>query len=191
MLGISVIANTALAIALATMMPMKQMVPYFVESNSETGAVVVTKEVAKKFVADEMNRKFFAAKFVRELLTIDPYMTRKEYMPSAMATVMGKGSGQIREFLDFDKPIERLIQNPALSRVVDIRRVTLLPGSENVISIPVTLTTRSRDEQPKIEKKVVTIHYTVGQPLESEQAILRNPIGFFVTQFTIDEEFGK
>ena len=182
--------NIALGIACAAMMPLKERIPYFVSSNKDTGLVQVSTLVASQFTPDAQNIKYFAAKFVRELLTIDPYRTKNEFLPSAKTMVLSKAKTQIEGFLTADNTLERMAKDPSLVRNVALQRITILPSAENVITAIVKLTTLSGNGVPTSVIKAMTLHYVL-QPIKSDAEALRNPIGFYVTQFTIDEEMGQ
>ena len=186
----SLMVNIALGFGIAALIPLKERVPYFVASNKETGLVQVSALAAQKFTPTEQNIKYFAAKFVRELLTIDPYRTKNEFLPSAKTVVLSKAKTQIDNFLTTDSTLERMAKDPSLVRNVAFERITILPSAENVITAIVKLTTLSGNEPAESVIKAITLHYVL-QPVKSDIEALSNPIGFYVTQFTIDEELGQ
>ncbi|MHB0990152.1 MAG: VirB8/TrbF family protein [Burkholderiales bacterium] len=182
--------NIAVGIALAALMPLKERIPYFVTADKDTGLVQVSTLAAKQFSPNEQNIKYFAAKFVRELLTIDPYRTRNEFLPSAKTVVLSKAKTQVENFLTVDNTLERMDKDPSLARNVTLQRITILPSAENVITAIVKLTTISGNRIATTVTKAITLHYVL-EPVKSDEEALRNPIGFYVTQFTIDEEMGQ
>ena len=186
----SQVVNVALGLGIAAMLPLKERVPYFVAASKETGLVQVSTLAAQKFTPTEQNIKYFAAKFVRELLTIDPYRTKNEFLPSAKMVVLSKGKTQLEDFITADAILERMAKDPSLVRNVELQRITILPSAENVITAIVKLTTLSGSNTATSVIKAVTLHYVL-QPIKSDAEALRNPIGFYVTQFTIDEELGQ
>lgn len=186
----SLTVNIALGFGIAAMIPLKERVPYFVTSSKESGLVQASSLAAQKFTPTEQNIKYFAAKFVRELLTIDPYRTKNEFLPSAKTVVLSKAKTQIEDFLTTDGTLERMAKDPSLVRNVELQRITILPSAENVITAIVKLTTLSGNNSATSVIKAVTLHYVL-QPIKSDAEALRNPIGFYVTQFTIDEELGQ
>lgn len=187
----SVITNLALGIAISMMAPLKERVPYFVVADAKTGEVQVSSSAAQKFVANEQSRKYFAARFIRELLTIDTYRSRNDFWPDAKAVVMGKAIGQFDAFMSTENPVKKLVDNPSLARNVEITRITILPSAENVITADVTMTSLSGNgAAPQVVRRAVTLNYILKPP-ESDSEMLRNPIGFYVTQFTIDDIMGK
>lgn len=186
----SLAVNIAMAIALASLMPLKERIPYFVASDKDTGLVQVSALAARKFTPGEQNIKYFAAKFVRELLTIDPYRTRNEFLPSAKMMVLSKAKTQVENFLTADNTLERMDKDPSLARNVSLQRITILPSAENVITAIVKLTTLSGNSESTTVTRAITLHYVL-EPVKSDEEALHNPIGFYVTQFTIDEEMGQ
>ncbi len=190
LLAVSMSANLVLVFGLAGLMPLKERIPYFVVSNKETGAVQVSTNVAQKFVPDEQNIKYFSAKFVRELLTIDPYRSKSEFFPDVKTMVLGKGKSQVNDFFHTDNTFERMDKDPSLIRNVALQRITILPDAENEVMVTVKLTTMSNNGSEQSVTRMVTLHYAL-EPVKSDAEALRNPIGFFVTQFVIDQELGQ
>ncbi len=186
----SLALNIALGTGVTAMMPLKERVPYFVVSNKDTGLVQVSTLAAQQFIPDEQNIKYFAAKFVRELLTIDPYRTKTEFLPSAKTVVLSKAKTQVENFLTADNTLERMDKDPSLVRNVTLQRITILPSAENVITAIVKLTTLSGNGAAVSVVRAITLHYVL-EPIKTDAEALRNPIGFYVTQFTIDEEMGQ
>ncbi|MHB1676085.1 MAG: VirB8/TrbF family protein [Sulfuriferula sp.] len=186
----SLAVNIALGLSIAAIMPLKERVPYFVASNKDTGLVQVSSLAAQQFTPNEQNIKYFAAKFVRELLTIDPYRTKNDFLPSAKMVVLSKAKTQVENFLTADNTLERMAKDPSLVRNVTLQRITILPSAENVITAIVRLTTLSGNGVANSITKAITLHYVL-QPIKSDAEAMRNPIGFYVTQFTIDEEMGQ
>ena len=182
--------NIAMGISLAALMPLKERIPYFVSSNKDSGLVQVSTLAARQFTPNEQNIKYFAAKFVRELLTIDPYRTKNEFLPSAKTVVLSKAKTQVENFLTADNTLERMAKDPSLARNVALQRITILPSAENVITAIVKLTTLSGNGAATTVTKAITLHYAL-EPIKSDAEALRNPIGFYVTQFTMDEELGQ
>lgn len=186
----SLLVNIALGLSVAAMMPLKEKVPYFVASDKETGLVQVSPTAAQQFTPTEQNIKYFSAKFVRDLLTIDPYRSKTEFLPIAKTMVLSKAKTEINTFLSTDNTLEHMEKDPSLVRNVELRRITILPSAENVVTAIVKLTTISGSGVSKVETKAVTLHYAL-EPVTSDSEAIRNPIGFYVTQFTIDEELGQ
>ena len=186
----SVLANVVLSFCFVGLMPLKERIPYFVSSNRETGLVQVSSTVAQKFTPTEQNIKYFAARFVRELLIIDPYRTKSEYLPAVKTVVLGKAKSQVNEFLTADTTLERMAKDPSLERNIEIERITILPSAENVVEAVVKLITLSGNNAAQTGTKVVSMHYAL-EPVKSDAEALRNPIGFYVTQFVIDDELGQ
>ena len=81
-------------------------------------------------------------------------------------------------------------KDPSLIRNVALQRITILPDAENEVMVTVKLTTMSNNGSQQSVTRVVTLHYAL-EPVKSDAEALRNPIGFFVTQFVIDQELGQ
>lgn len=189
-LFVAIVMNVLQTIALTGLMPLKERIPYFVVARQDTGQVSVSTDEAQKFVPSALNIKYFAAKFIRELLTIDPYRTKSELLPAARMMVLSKGKAQFNQFLQADHVLERMDRDPSLVRQVQIRHIVILPGAPNVVSADVKLVTLSSTAAPVTVTKTVTLHYAL-MPVSDENQALTDPIGFYVTQFEIDEELGQ
>lgn len=190
LLAISLSVNLVLAFGLAGLMPLKERVPYFVASSKETGLVQVSTNVAQKFIPDEQNIKYFSAKFVRELLTIDPYRSKSELFPDVKTMVLGKAKSQVNDFFQMDNTFERMNKDPSLVRNVALQRITILPDAKNEVVVLVKMNTMNNNGMAQDVTRAVTLHYAI-EPVKSDAEALRNPIGFFVTQFVIDQELGQ
>ena len=104
--------------------------------------------------------------------------------------VLGKARTEVNDFLSSDNTLERMAQDPSLVRNVALQRITILPSAENVVTAIVRLETLNNSGAPHSVTKTVTLHYVL-EPVRSDAEALRNPIGFYVTQFVIDEELGQ
>jgi len=186
----SIVLNILQGIAVAGLFPLKERIPYFVVTRSETGEVHVSDLATQRFNPSEMNVKYFAARFIRQLLTIDPYRSKSELLPAAHTALLSKGKAEFAQFLSTDHTLEKMDKDPSLARQVQIQRIIILPSAENVISADVRLTTLSAGSAPITTTKTVTLHYAL-MPIADEKQAINNPIGFYVTQFSIDEELGQ
>lgn len=187
---VAVVLNVLQTVALTGLMPLKERIPYFVVAKPDSGEVSVSTVAAQRFVPTDLNIKYFAARFIRELLTIDPYRTKSELLPAARMTVLSKGKTEFQQFLVNDHVLERMDRDPSLVRQVQIQRIIILPGAPNVVSADVKLVTISSNSAPVTLNKTLTLHYAL-MPVTDEKQALVNPIGFYVTQFEIDEELGQ
>lgn len=173
-----------LGIALYNVYPLKTVVPYMVKVDSQTGAVaqVVT---AANFKPDAAVRSYFLSQWVEQIMTLDPYQTQKN-VKKAFSVTRDKAVTEFTELLRTDKPIERLVGDPSLTRVVKINSIN--PGSSDGIAfVRVTTEERSGTGASTAKRYVFTIHYATVPP-QTEADIRINPIGMFITHFVRSDE---
>lgn len=178
----------AQAIALAALTPMKTVVPYIVKIE-DSGRTSLEVAGAQRYVPGQREIDYALARWVRNLLTIDSYMTsnpQRNNVLEAYVMTRGKASEQFVEWFRATKPVEAVNQDPTLTRVVQVRNLLYVKEGEAVI-IRVTTETRSAKQQPVTENQMVTIHYTIIPP-KTEKEILENPIGLVITHFAISKD---
>lgn len=177
------VAVTALAAALAVLVPLRRVVPYVVKV-ADTGAVTVAPSAAQEYVPGQAEKAYFLARWVSNLLTLDPYLTERQ-LTEAYGQTRALATGEFVDWLRSNRPLEQLRREPSLVRTVAINTVT--PLQEDVVQVRVRTETRSLAQSPEVRRFQVTIRYTV-QPPATEAQIIKNPIGLFVTHFAINEE---
>lgn len=173
-----------LGIALYNVMPLKTVVPYMVKVDSQTGAVaqVVT---AANFKPDAAVRTYFLSQWVEQVMTLDPYQTQKN-VKKAFSVTRDKAVTEFTELLSTDKPIERLVGDPSLTRVVKVNSIN--PGtSDGIAFVRITTEERSGPGALKTKRYVFTIHYALVPP-QTEEDLRINPIGMFITHFVRSDE---
>jgi type IV secretory pathway TrbF-like protein len=174
----------ALALSIAKTMPLKTVVPYIVQVDKVNGAAAHPVS-AVNFSPDTNVKSYFLSQWVYKLLTIDPFLTR-DNIKAAYLLTRDKASKEYTEYLNEDKPIERLVKDPSLTRTVRIN--SLNPGAEqNIAIIRVTTEERSGTSAVKVKRYMLTIHYAIVPPT-TEEEIRVNPVGIYITHFVINEE---
>lgn len=180
--ALSVIAM--LGLALYNLTPLKTVVPYMVKVDSEVGAVAQVASAAN-FKPDASVKSYFLSQWVEQVMTLDPYQTQKN-IKKAYSVTRDKANAEFTELLNTDKPIERLVGDQALTRVVKVNSVN--PGSSDGIAfVRITTEERSGPGAVKTKRYVFTIHYAIVPP-QTEEEIRINPIGMFITHFVRSEE---
>lgn len=173
-----------LGIALYNVYPLKTVVPYMVKVDGQSGAVaqVVT---ASEFKPDAAVKSYFLSQWVEQVMTLDPYQTQKS-IKKAYSVTRDKANSEFTELLSIDKPIERLVGDPSLTRVVKINSIN--PGlSDGIAFVRITTEERSGPGAVKTKRYVFTIHYAIVPP-QNEGEIRINPIGMFITHFVRSDE---
>jgi len=185
-LGLLLALMTACA-ALVMMMPLKTVVPFVLE-RSEEGAVVPAPMTAQRFEPGMAEKRYFLAQWVRQLLTLDPHLT-EPYLSEAYLLTRGKATVEFTDFIQRSAPMAELKRDPTLTRTVSISSVSLI---EDQVAMVRVVGERRNAGNPAAarEKFVLTIHFTTLMP-KTEQELLRNPVGLFVTHFLVNTDLEK
>lgn len=180
------LTNILLAISLAVLVPLKQVVPYLVETNAEK-LLVAQPFRAEEFRPDARFVKSEATAYVRNLMTIDPYLTRGNF-EAAMRRSTDKAIGKVKDLIASDQPFERLAKQPGLVREAVVSSVdTSQPG---VLFATVTTNERLSQNPPIVENWRFTIHYKTVAPT-SEAQLMDNPLGIHFVYFERFKEGSK
>ena len=175
----------SMSVSINMLLPLKERVPYFVESDTVTGRVVKTDKAARQFKPGESNIRYFISQWVLDAMTIDS-RTKEYLIPAAYLKTRGQARDELRDWLTKDKTLERLVDNPLLKRSVHIVSKSVV--GDGVMLVRVELEERDGSNgQSKVIRKVMTIHYVL-LPSEKEEELDDNPIGFFITHFVINDE---
>lgn len=174
-----------LCFVLLALLPLKKTEVFVVETNSEK--VLVAKPFkAEEFKPDARFVKAEATAYVRNLMTIDPYLTRGNF-EQAMARSNDKAVAKVKEIIVTDQPFERLAKQPGLVREVTVSSVdTSQPG---LIFVTATTNERLNQNVPISENWRFTLHYKTTPP-ESEAELMNNPLGIRFVYFERFKEGG-
>lgn len=168
-----------MALTLNILMPLKQAVPYFIESDARSGAVAVSSRIAREFKPETNHIIYFVKLFIRDAFTVDSRLTTELYFPEASGMVRGDATQQLRKYVIEKKVLETIATTPNFKRDVKLISVPSFI-SEGVILARYTLSDDTK-------RYAMTIHYTIIPP-ETDEKRLSNPIGFYITDFVINEE---
>lgn len=180
----SIVAMVAMAFALAGLSPLKSVVPYSIHVDKVTGETRAVGITATTFSPDEKQKRFFLAKWVKQMLTWDAFTTERD-LSEAYGMVRGKAIEEFRDYLAKTQPIAKLRKDTTLTRTVQPSTIQFL--AENIAMVRVVTQTRSATDTVPTQRYAVLVHFAI-EPPQSEAEILRNPIGMFVTHFNISEE---
>lgn len=174
------------ALAITTILPLKEIVPYVIGFDKESGGPKVTNVVVEKYKPGEPELRYFLAKWVTKLLTIDRYTMQRD-LNEAYYMTRGKASDQFTDFMGTDNPVKQITADLTLARTVEISSVNFV--SEGAVIVRVTTTGRSAASSAKVDTKklAITVHY-IHVPPKTEKEIFENPLGLFVTHFAITKE---
>lgn len=180
----SILGMIALAFALAGLAPLKSVVPYSIHVDKVTGETRAAGITAAAFTPDEKQKRFFLAKWVKQMLTLDAFTTERD-LSDAYGMVRGKAIEEFRDYLQKTQPIAQLRRDTTLTRTVQPNTIQFL--ADNIAMVRVATQTRSATDTVPAKRYAVLIHFAI-EPPQSEAEILRNPIGMYVTHFNISEE---
>ncbi len=170
---------TVLVGAIAFMTPLVKTIPYMVKVDSDSGQVV-----AKPVQMDEfkVETKMIAAEaryFVRNLMSIDPFLSRRD-LERAASRVVGKASAELKEYLSTERPFERMAKTPGLVRTTEINSADA--SQKNIVFVFAQTSERISSGAPIMTKWRFTIHYVI-EPALTEKSLQDNPLGFVITHF--------
>lgn len=175
------------AVALAGLTPLKERAPYFVEVEQATGRVMASDRAARDFAPDDNNKRYFIKDWVQSMFSIDGARSKGVLLPRAKSMTRSKASTQYSEWLDRDRTLARLIEDPDLSRSVEVRSISFVPGADSVAIVRAMFHADSKYGGRQSEGKVITLHFAIIPP-QTDEEILRNPIGLYITEFNVDSE---
>lgn len=171
-------------LAISTMLPLEKRIPYFVEVDNANGAVVANNKVGQEFKPEENNIKYFLNIWIRDIITIDSRLTNEIYFPEAYSMTRGNAITQVRDYISKAKVFEGLNSNINWKRIPKILTISFIAPGVVMVRYNIEEINGGTDNGKKM---AATIHYALIPPT-TEIEINHNPIGFFVTDFTINEE---
>jgi len=165
------------AIALWRLTPLKTAVPYLVEANAqgviarvvEAGAYRPTANMIKSGLAD----------WIDQLMVLDAFRTR-DNLKRSTALLRGKAIAEHQAFIDSERPFERLLSTPDLTRESHVNSVDV--SSDGLAFVFVTTTERIGSQAPVTRRWRFTVHYALVTP-QDEAEILTNPVGINISHF--------
>ena len=171
-------------IAIMSMLPLKTVVPYIVKVNND-GMVTSNPVEMSNYTPGDAEKKYFLSDWSVKLLTLDRYLTNKNLL-DAYERVRDKATNEFADFVATNKPAEALKLDTQLTRGVKIRSVAFI--SEGAALVRLVTETRAGQGQSYIRKNmIITVHYTLVPP-KTEQEIFSNPIGMYITHFSLSED---
>lgn len=159
-------------------------IPFYVPVNDE-GGVRNAPVRMENIRPNQAVIKAELAKFITNVFTIDPVLTPK-YFKAANVMTSGLATTQFTEFRNSENIAVRLSKEPDLTRAVVVGSVD---NSQPGIAFAFLTTTEARGavNGTVIAKWRVTLKYEL-QPPKSEEEILANPLGLYVTSLNITKE---
>jgi type IV secretory pathway TrbF-like protein len=174
-------------IALMVMLPLKTVVPFVLEKTEE-GAVIPAPRTAQQFKPGVAEKRYFLAQWVKQLLTLDSHLSEIDLAQAYLLT-RGKATVEFTDWLGRTSPMVELKNDPTLTRNVSISSISLI---EDEVALLRVTTERRTNANPLAvrEKFVITLHFILVPP-KSEEELMKNPLGLFITHFQINADLEK
>ncbi len=177
-----------LALAGWRFMPIKVTEPVYVRDDGSGALQALAARTATEFRADQKHTSHFLQRWVRQVQTINPELTRTN-VQEANELVVGTAVRELRDLLAKEGIRERMERDPNLRRTVEIRSVAF--PTPNAAIVFFSQTERSASREPWTQRKAMTINF-VFVPAETRTEIERNPIGLRITHFDLaDDQAGS
>lgn len=181
---VSLLITLAMAVAIASLLPLKEAIPYEINFDRDTGETSVVAIKTRPFEPDEIQKRYFIAKWVQTLMRIDP-LTIERDLTEGFKLVRGKGINEFKEYISKTQPIKRVRENSTLTRSVEISNIQFL--GENIAQVRVVATERTAQEKFDPRRYNAIVHFVIDPP-KTEAEMYANPIGLRITHFDISED---
>lgn len=195
--GISALTAMSMGIAIAFMAPLKQSVPYLIEVNKVTGEAQVIDAVNLRSIDyDELNAKYWAAKYVTARESYFYTLLQTDY-DSVFAMSTTDVASQYNKMFEGGNNKQQVL-GAAVEERIEILSITLdkaTPGvnlDRAVVRFRKTTRQVDRGLDTGSSQYLSTLSYRwVPNRTGREVDLLRNPLGFEVVAYRVDEEFTK
>jgi type IV secretory pathway component VirB8 len=177
-------------LAIVLLMPLKDTVPYVVRVNDVTGAVdVMTVLEDQRITYEEAVDKYWLAQFVRARETYDYYTLQHDYDTTRMLSSPPVGKQYTDQF-EGDNALDKKL-GKTMRITVDV--ISVSPDGNGAAIVRFTKSTARADspDYKTVSHYVASIGYEYRNPskLNADERLL-NPLGFWVTSYRADQEFG-
>lgn len=180
--GVSVM----LALALFSMLPLKETVPYIVEVDKSGEVRVPPQAPAERFAVTDEIKRFFVKRWIVDAFTINQYTTVRENDPRARAMLRGTNVlAAYDEQMQRDQKFQMLARNSALMRDVAVESLMPVAGTPNAMVATVVLHTREAG-QVVSQRRMVTVYFDIF-PMNDRKEIDVSPVGLFITDFKVSD----
>jgi type IV secretion system protein VirB5 len=184
LLGLALIASLA---AISNLIPLKTVVPYGIQIDRATGEVTAKPIAATDFKPGQAEKKYFITRWIRDIIDLEPNITERN-LREAFGFVRGKAIEEYKDFMNQTKPLLRLREEPTLTRKTDIISFNFM--TDNTANIRFQTEERQASVAPVIKRYAAFVTYELLAPT-TDRDIVENPLGLFITHFTISEEINK
>ena len=183
---VSIVLALALAASLSALnllMPLKTAVPWLVRVDRQTGEVIGVTQVKDLKVGDA-EKKYFISRWIKNIVDLEQGTTEPN-LRQAFLFVRGKAVEEYKDFMTKTRPLPRLQEQKTLTRKTDI--VSFNFQADNSASIRFETEERVDNTKPVIKRYAAYVTFEIVPPT-TDREIINNPLGLFITHFTIAEE---
>ena len=182
------LAIVALAFALAGLAPLKTVVPYLVQVHNNGSVEVSDALKSGPWTPSKASLTYWIGLWSRELLTVDGPMTRPK-LQKAYGIIRGNAVSQFIHYIKTYQPIKQATENPNLSQTVKISNITFVPPNIALLHLR-TITVDTNRLIHRSSSWLLTITYGIVPP-QTRRALYLNPLGIYVTNFTLQVSDGS
>lgn len=176
------------AIALAALAPLKQVVPYVVSVDKQTGYVEAVRPLQPgALTQDSAVTQSFLVQYVLARETFDATDLRENYQKVLLWSA-GDARAQYQQLMERSNPISPLnLYAPSTIVSVTIKSVSLLSPTTALVRFEVARhDTGASTSDQRAYAAAISFRFT-GAPMRMEDRFI-NPLGFAVTRYRRDEE---
>ena len=178
------IAFIGIVLTLMGMMPLSRAVPYTVQVDKITGEASAVRTAAQIYKPGNPEKQYFLTRWVRQLMELDANTTSKA-LTEVFEGTRGKATDEFTDFIGKTKPLVRIKTEQGLVRNVEVKSYS--PINDQSVMIRFATEERAMGQKTVRRNYVITIHIAIDPPA-TESAIMKNPLGLFVTHFAINED---
>lgn len=176
----------ALGLAVTTILPLKTIQPYVIYTDN-AGRVAADPVGAQQYKPDWNTIKYFLANWATKTLSVEPGLTKRNLEEAYRFLRSGAPSIFTQEIIEKRKPIERGATDPSLSDLAQVIAINPVDDKTVILRIETTEYSKMRPNESKKNTYSMTIRYEVYPP-KNEEEIMRNPLGIYITHFSITKE---
>ncbi len=185
LLIIETVALVLLGLAFLSLGPNSGRIPYLVREHA-SGRLTVRSLGHLPFTPGHNTLRYFLGRWTIRLLALNPALTAGD-LAADYEWTRGAAVGQFTHWVRITEPLSVLAHHPNRVRTVRLESLGFLPGNVALIRCR---TTRRSNRSGSVHRTewVLTLNYVITPP-RSARAILRDPIGLFITNFNIQRNW--
>ncbi|AEV26936.1 type IV secretory pathway, component VirB8 [Azospira oryzae PS] len=169
--------------ALYRLIPLHERVPYLADwtEDGQLREVGQFKRLTPENV-QQVQVNYHAKTWAKRLLTIGSQT--KTNLEAAASWVRGAGVNELNEWLETDRPGERLASNPDYTRTIE-KEIVVTNGQGKTLFLHIELVERNKGVITGRPKKILQIDYDLVPQMMNDRD---NPIGLAIIHFMVGDE---